>query len=97
MDSRKKVIKYLALFMLLGIFLSQNSASIFCHLTKESNASFLFKLTELNSEQSHTATNTSMVSFTKKDNVITLKFFKSSINERDFFTYFSTGFFIILA
>lgn len=97
MDSGKKVNKGLTLFILLSVFLSQNSAQILCQLTKESNASYLFKLTELNPEQLQTAANTSMVSFTKKDNTIILKFFKSSISERDFFTYFSTGFFIIPA
>ena len=66
MDIRKKVIKGLTLFMFLCVFLSQNSACIFCQLTKEGNASYLFKLTELNSEKLHTVANTSMVCFTKK-------------------------------
>jgi len=95
MDRRFQIIWLIVVFIICTVLSSQRGNFIICQLTKRTNASLQLKLVESSIDLFEKKSNNSIVSFLITDNNIELKFLKSSINERDLFIYFSTGFYYI--
>ncbi len=95
MDLRFEIKAISILFLFTLLFSYQKSLIIICHLAKNTDGSINLRLKESTNDLFEKTANSSIVSFRNRDGYLELKFLKSSINERDFFTYFSTGFFTI--
>ncbi|OYU95820.1 MAG: hypothetical protein CFE21_11835 [Bacteroidetes bacterium B1(2017)] len=95
MDLRFAVRTLLLLILVSIIFTFQKSVLIVCQFAKRADGSLHFILTESALQVFENKANSSIVSFQHKEGLLEIKFLKSSIYERDFFSYFSTGSFLI--
>jgi hypothetical protein len=95
MDRRFSIKCFFFILVTYLLFTSQTSNTLVCFLTKNHDGSFFLKLSEQTADKWELKPNYSLISFTRSEQILSLKFHKSSISEKDFFTYFATGFFLV--
>lgn len=95
MDPRNKIAHLILALLITLIFTSQNSPKLYCFIIRNENAALILKLSENLEEPLVKNSLPISVQLIKDQDATSLKFLKSTVQEKDFFNYFSTGYFII--